>query len=294
MDEFEDSPYLSSCGVEAKKGMRDHFARLLEGFCDRIDKNMRAVNDVVYSGPGNDMPSRLPEIVHTATAVYPVHAKLDTSCDPDVVEINCAEYLVVRARRPIKKGRAVTRASCTSYLYDGEDERDDICEETGVWCGECRPCAEDWVGEEELRTRAEKGNVLINCPKCGSSLGMQKKVLRGDLSPSAVCGRNGCDELMSNIREMFVKLRDAAQKPTTQLTLPKTVEEGEKDLAEALQLVTEARKLFPFPYFYVSQLEHLADVLFIRLGNARPQSSEDADEKASTYRAPCHLLVYRT
>jgi hypothetical protein len=95
--------------------------------------------------------------------------------------------------------------------------------------------------------------------------------------------------LISNIREMFGKLRNAAQKPTAQLSLPKSVKEGEEDLAEALQLVTEARKLFPSPCIYVSQLEHVADVLLLRLGNARPRSSEEPGKDEFVYRAPCDL-----
>jgi hypothetical protein len=266
---------------------------MLEGLCDRIERNVRAVNDVLYSRSPIEMQSFLPKIMQTATAIYPVYAKFDKTCDPDVVEVNCAEYIVARARRPIKKGRVVTRASCASYLYDDVDERAAIFDERGMWCGDCRPCEEDWDGEDELLARADRGNVLINCPKCGSSLGMQKKVLREDLSPSAVCGRNGCDQPISNIRETFVSLRKIAQNPTTNLTLPKSVEEGEKDLAEAWQLVTEARKLFHPPCLFVTQLEHLADVLFIRLGNARPRYSEESDKKASKYHAPCNLVVHR-
>jgi hypothetical protein len=92
---------------------------------------------------------------------------------------------------------------------------------------------------------------------------------------------------------MVVKLSKAAHEPTTPLTLPASVEEGEQDLAEAYRLVTEARKIFDSRSFYVTQLEHLADVCFIRLGNARPQSSGGLDDNAVAYRAPCYLSRYK-
>jgi hypothetical protein len=288
LDDLEEI-YFSRSGLEVTRDVRERFARLLAGLRDRVSSRFRDVTDVVYSRASNQLLSRLPWIVETAIAIYPVYANFGSTCDPDVVEINCAEYLVVRARRPVKKGKVVTRASIATYLRENLVQRLDLSQACDNWCSGCRPCYEDWPMEEELTTRAEKGNVLISCPKCGSSLGMQKKVLREDLSPSAVCGKNGCDELISNIREMFGKLRNAAQKPTAQLSLPKSVKEGEEDLAEALQLVTEARKLFPSPCIYVSQLEHMADVLFLRLGNARPRSSEEPGKDEFVYRAPCDL-----
>ncbi len=285
-----DGLYFPGCGVEVNRKVRERFARILEGFCDRIDSCMRPVNEVVYSKSANELSSNQPEIVQTAMAVFPVYAKFDKTCDPDVVEINCAEYLVVRARRPIKKGKAVTRASFTSYLDGALSEREDVASARHVWCGDCRPCIEDWVDGCELRSRAEDQTILINCPKCGNCLGNLKKIL--DLSPSKTCGKNGCDESIGNILDVAANVVEAAAKPTTKLNLPKSVEEGEKDLAEALQLVTEARKLFPSPCIFVALLEHLADVLFIRLGNARRQSPEDSDKIATVYRAPCYLAYH--
>jgi hypothetical protein len=154
--------YFSAYGMELAD-VRERFAEFLDKICWDLEFNIRAVNDVVCSTAASDMPSRRPKILETSAAIFPVHAKFEKTCDPDIVEINCAEYLVARARRPIGKGKRVTKAALEAYA--------------DPYCQESCPChALEDSEEKKLRTQAEEGNVMINCPKCGSCLGPQKKI----------------------------------------------------------------------------------------------------------------------
>ncbi len=269
-----------------------YYAAWLCGFRSRFRRAVRSANDVVLDKKClNDVP----DVFQVSTAVYPYWSKFTPSCDPDVVEINCAEYLVVRARRPLKKGKAITRSSGSSFLDCTLDERREaILEKRGSQCN-CRPCKENWPTEAVLRAQAEKGEFKVNCPKCGSSLGLHRKAFGKHVDEEAVCGKNGCTEKRVDIKNRISLLMERLKdfKNRRNFCLPvENVEKEADELKEAFRMVTEARLLMEQPCIHIVECERYADILFLRMGNARHDSQKESRDTLASkpYVSPNDLV----
>jgi hypothetical protein len=282
--------------AEENRPLRDEFGQYcrvwLDGLRSRFRRACRSVNDVMLDVKCLD---ELPDVFQVSTAVYPYWSKFTPSCDPDVVEINCAEYLVVRARRPLKKGKAITRSSGSSFLDCTLDERREaILEKRGSQCN-CRPCKENWPTESVLQTQAENREFKVNCPNCRSCLGMYCKALGLGVDKNAVCGKNGCTEKRADIKNRITCLVDrleAAKKRKNFCQPFQGVEKEAEELKNAFEMVTEARLLMEQPCIHIVDCERYADVLFLRMGNARHDSQKEWRETRATkqYVSPNDLV----
>jgi hypothetical protein len=257
-----------------------YYTTWLCGFRSRFRRAVRSVNDVVLD---ENCLNDVPDVFQVSTAVYPYWTKFTPSCDPDVVEINCAEYLVVRARRPLKKGKAITRSSGASFLNRLVGERRAIIRER-FRC-DCRPCKEDWPKEEVLRAQAEKGEFKVNCPKCGSSLGLHRKAFGKHVDEEAVCGKNGCTQKRVDIKNRISSLIERLKACKNRRNFCQPVEDEEEEteeLEEAFKMVTEARLLMEQPCIHIVECERYADVSFLRMGNARHDSQKESRDSSAS------------